>query len=170
MVRLAAYLILNSSLLLLSIATELSSPALATPQWVDANRGFNVDLNSIRRVSQGVYQYRFRLNWLKTPNNLHRNYYSYERVDCANQKQAMVLRGSYGDGRMHAYDMRSINLQSTLELPPNEQTPAKRMFVIVCSHIKQNFQQGIVPPELEPDWDLKPESYIQEDEKTSLLP
>ena len=170
MVRLSAYLILNPSLLLLTIATGLSSPALAAPQWVDANRGFNVDLNSSRRVSQGVYQYRTRLDWLKTSENLYRNYYEYRKVDCANQRTAGVVRASLGDGRMHTYEMRPVDLEYALKLQPKKQTPAARMFILVCTYVKQNFQSGIVPPDLEPDWDLKPETYVQVDEKIPLWP
>ncbi len=160
-------------MLLLTVATGLSSPVLAAPHWVDVNRGFNVDLNSIRRVSSGVYQYRTRLNLLQTPEILYRNFYSYGRVDCANQRQSEVVRhnGPSGDRRMHADSkMSSIDLEFALKLPPNEQAPYAREFIVVCTHIKQNFLRGIVPPDLEPDWDLKPETYVQADEEIPLWP
>lgn len=167
MVKSIACFTLNSLLLPLAITVGFSSPVLAA-QLVDANNGISVDLSSIKRVSQGVYQYHTRIDSLKTPQIFYRNYYSYHRVDCANQRTANISRadGPRGDGRMHISQMTSIarSLQFALTEAPNRQTPADRMFILVYDRVQQNFKRGVISPDLEPDWDLKPESYIDADE------
>lgn len=164
-----------------------STPALAAPNWVDAtprlildksysrlilntNDRVSVDLNSIRWVSTGVYQYRYRLGSLTTSTTIYQNYYAYERADCAYKRTASIHRVSK-DERMFihwASVAKLIDNYATLrvDVHPSE----VRIFNIVCNHVQSNFQKGIVPPKLEPDWDLQPESYIEADKVIQRWP
>lgn len=173
MVKPTTYFTLNL-LLPLAIVVGFSSSVLAA-QWVDANNGISIDLESIRRVSQGVYQYRKRSNLIKTSDTLYRNYYSYNIADCANQRTNSFMRhnGSKGDRRMHYALWQTLDADSlryNFQLPSKERTPHTQMFILVCNRVQQNFKKGIVPLDLEPDWDLKPESYIEADEEIPRWP
>jgi len=137
-----------SFFLIVSLAIA-ARPASANPSWVGpfSPDTAEIDLNSVRLVDRGVYQYRDRLSDSEDLTGRRwRYFYSYTRLNCNHSQINFMERdsdlyGSAADRRMHGSGW----------LPGYEQTTR-----FMCTYAAKN-----AIPKLESNWDLTPESSIR---------
>jgi len=137
----------------------LARPVCAATQWVvvpliaDPDYVMEFDLNSVQLVEREVYQYRTRILSEKGWSAFGRQwsyFYSYDKVDCANNLATTLSRfnGPRGDKRVHEGFWSTWSARGSLAKDYESS--------FVCQYVQKN-----AIPTLEPNWDLKPESYLE---------